>query len=120
MKTMNKPNASQLREKIRNISCEISALSSASPAQSTLFNFGFGALFAYKNALESGYLDQCNGKRMRGHVEKISMRRARQVGLLARDYLSKDRPIPDRCEWLAGFYYNDALIRLDAVQIFRD
>ncbi len=110
---MNKPIASQLAEKIRNISCEISALRPANPAQSTLFNFGFGALYAYKKALESGCLDQCNSKSIRGYVEKISMRRARQVGLLARDYLSKDRSIPNHCEWLAGFYYNDALIRLD-------
>src|ERR1043165_7922319 len=113
MVSKNKPTDRQLAELVRNISCEIAALRPANPAQSTLFNFGFGALFAYKKALQSGCMDECNNKRMRGHVEKISMRRARQVGLLARDYLSKDRAIPDRSEWLAGFYYNDALIRLD-------
>ena len=82
-----------------------------SPSESTLYNFSFGALYAFKMAIDLGYLDQRRKESGRIDTELLSMRRARQVKKLALN-LSEDRNLPS-VDWFAGYYYNDALIRTD-------
>jgi|LNFM01.1.fsa_nt_gb hypothetical protein len=103
-----------MRPKVRNIAAQIAAMKPSIPAESTLYNFAFGSLYAFERAIDLGYLNQWRkkeGEGNRSQMEKISMRRARQVKQQANHLMAGRSVTPG--EWLAGYYYNDALIRTD-------
>lgn len=102
-----------MKAKVRNIAAQIAAMRPKSPSESTLYNFAFGSLYAFERAIDLGYFNQWRkeGEGKRIETEKISMRRARQVKLQANHLKIGDSVTPG--EWLAGYYYNDALIRTD-------
>ena len=84
---------------------------SSNPSEATLCNFAFGALYAFDRAIALGYLDLWHDEHRHAQNEKISKRQAKEVTHLA-DHLSAGRSLPSG-SWLAGYYYNDALIRTD-------
>jgi hypothetical protein len=100
-----------MKARIRILAAEIAAMRSRNPSEATLYNFAFGALYAFERAIALGYLDQWHEEHRRVQAEKISKSRAREVTHLAA-HLSAGRSLPSG-RWLAGYYYNDALIRTD-------
>jgi hypothetical protein len=106
-------NATQIIESVKNIAGDMSGMKPKSPATSTLYNFGFGTVFAFKKAIEAGYLNRAIKTRLRRYDEQLSMQRAREAKTLLREYLSKGLDLPNRGPWQAGYFYNDALIRMD-------
>ena len=100
----------KVKAKISNLAAQISAMKPRSPSEATLYNFAFGALYAFNKAIDLGYLEQWS-KKKRGDTELLSMRRARQVKQLAGS-LSAGLVLTE-LDWQAGYYYNDALLRAD-------
>lgn len=100
-----------MKTKIQNLAAQIAAMKPRSPSEATLYNFAFGALYAFDKAIEFGYLEQWNKENKRRDTEPLSMKRARQVRQLAAN-LSTDRSLPI-VDWFDGYYYNDMLLRTD-------
>ncbi len=73
--------------------------------QETYCNFAFGALHALARSEELGY-------RHHNRQQGKSTRRATAVGKIAAR-MAKRGVTAGRGEWLAGYYYNDALFRMD-------
>jgi len=73
--------------------------------QSCLYNFVLGAIYSLARAEELGYPHQPQEP---GRV----WRRMEEAEMLVARMLVEDRT-PERGEWLAGYYFNDAIIRLD-------
>jgi len=59
-----------------------------------------GAIYALRSALWSGYVGRPSHQTLRGHVDKAAAALARSVRPATKTYL-------------AGYYFNDALLRLD-------
>lgn len=100
-----------MNARIRSLAAEIAAMKPRNPSEATLYNFAFGALYAFQRAIALEYLDQWRQEHGRVQTERISKRRAREVRHLA-NHLSAGRSLPSG-RWLAGYYFNDALIRAD-------
>lgn len=100
-----------MNAKIRDLAAEIESLKPKSPSESTLYNFAFGALYALERAIALEYPGQGHKLGMQRNVERLSMKRAREVKGLAR-CLREGRDMHSK-DWLAGYFYNDALIRTD-------
>lgn len=77
----------------------------ADAQQATIHNFSFGALYALAKAEELGYENQTHGS---GEL----WRRTEDVRTLSTIMLTEDR-LPEQGEWLAEFYFNDAIFRAD-------
>ncbi len=77
----------------------------ADARQATIHNFTFGALYALAKAEELGYENQT-------HESGEVWRRPEEVKALSTRMLTEDR-LPEQGEWLAGFYFNDAIFRAD-------
>lgn len=80
-------------------------VSRSDPRQSSLYNFTLGAIYSLARAEELGYPGQSQES---GRV----WRRMDEAKEMALRMLGEDQP-PERGEWLAGFYFNDAIVRLD-------
>ncbi|MEK6804908.1 MAG: hypothetical protein AABZ34_19940 [Nitrospirota bacterium] len=80
-------------------------VSPSDPRQSSLYNFALGAIYSLARAEELGYprLSQEPGR---------VWRRMEEAKELVLRMLVEDRP-PEQGEWLAGYYFNDAIVRLD-------
>jgi hypothetical protein len=100
-----------MKAKIENLAAQIAAMKPRSPSEATLYNFVFGALYAFTKAIDLGYLERWNKEKKRRDTELLSMRRARQVKQLAAS-LSAGQSLTE-LDWHAGYYYNDALLRAD-------
>ena len=48
----------KVKAKISNLAAQISAMKPRSPSEATLYNFAFGALYAFNKAIDLGYLEQ--------------------------------------------------------------
>jgi len=75
------------------------------PNQTTIYNFAFGAVYALERAQQLDYQGQ-------SQEEGKGRRRTQEVKVLLADFL-KGRSLPSDGEWLAGYFYNDALFRAD-------
>ncbi|HXF04739.1 MAG TPA: hypothetical protein VNM72_04910 [Blastocatellia bacterium] len=80
-------------------------VSRSDPRQSSLYNFALGAVYSLARAEQLGYPWQSQepGREWRRMEEA--------KGLVLR-MLVEDQP-PEQGEWLAAFYFNDAIVRLD-------
>ena len=75
------------------------------PEHATLYNFVVGAIYSLARADQLGYFHQ-------SREPGIGWQRAEESKTLMTRMLVEDRP-PERGEWLAGFYFNDAIFRMD-------
>ena len=80
-------------------------VSRSDPRHSSLYNFALGAIYSLARAEQLGYPRQSQKP---GRV----WRRMEEAKEMALRMLGEDRP-PEQGEWLAGFYFNDAIFRLD-------
>lgn len=80
-------------------------VSRSDPRQSSLYNLALGAIYSLARAEQLGYPRQSPEP---GRV----WRRLDEVREMILRMLVEDRP-PQQGEWLAGFYFNDAILRLD-------
>jgi hypothetical protein len=100
----------QLTEQLRRVQPKI-------PAESTLYNFAFGALYAFGRAVALDYLVQYPQDTSLAITKAVSMERAKEVSQLAanlaKETVPLEKALPASGNWLAGYYYNDALLRID-------
>jgi hypothetical protein len=96
-------------EQIQQLASQLQALTSITKPQSTLYNFAFGALHAFARAIELRFVEQY---RQDATDNEVSLRRATEVKQLA-TILSETGTLPSDGPWLAGHYYNSALLRVD-------
>ncbi|MGE3151997.1 MAG: hypothetical protein AB7G48_11535 [Nitrospiraceae bacterium] len=80
-------------------------VSRSDPRHSSLYNFALGAIYSLARAEQLGYPRQSQEP---GRV----WRRMEEAKEMVLGMLVEDRP-PQQGEWLAGFYFNDAILRLD-------
>ncbi len=80
-------------------------LDPSDPQQATLYNFTIGAIYSLARAEQLGYPRQSQQPGRGG-------RRTEEVKTFITRMLVEDRP-PEHGEWLAGFYFNDAIFRAD-------
>lgn len=73
--------------------------------QSSLYNFALGAIYSLARAEQLGYPGESQES---GRV----WRRLEEAKEMVLRMLVDDR-LPQQGEWLAGFYFNDAILRLD-------
>ncbi len=73
--------------------------------QSSLYNFALGAIYSLARAEQLGYPGQSQES---GRV----WRRLDEAKEMVLRMLGDNRP-PEQGEWLAGYYFNDAILRLD-------
>lgn len=87
------------------------------PAECTLCNFAFGALYAFSKAVSLEYLAQYDEEISPSPSIPVSRQRATEVSQLAANLAKENVPLgmalPTSGKWLAGYYYNDALLRID-------
>jgi hypothetical protein len=100
----------QLAEQLRRVQPEIAA-------ECTLYNFAFGVLYAFGRAVSLEYLTQYGEELSHSPSIPVSKQRATEVSQLAANLASENVPLgnalPASGKWLAGYYYNDALLRVD-------
>jgi hypothetical protein len=96
-------------ETIKRLALKLQALSSDTKPQSTLYNFAFGALYAFARAVELEFVDQFEREK---NDDDVSKKRAAEVKLRA-TVLAEKGTLPIDGPWLAGHYYNSALLRVD-------
>lgn len=80
-------------------------VSRSDPWQSSLYNFALGAIYSLARAEQLGYPRQSQ------EPGRVWQRMDEAMETVLR-MLGEDRP-PQQGEWLAGFYFNDAILRLD-------
>ena len=85
------------------IASRLNTLTALSDQQSTPLNFGFGAIFALQKAEMLGYKSGSEPGRGR--------RIWKQAKQLCRD-MAVEAPLPSDGEWLAGYFFNDGIIRI--------
>lgn len=80
-------------------------------------NFAFGALYAFGRAVSLEYLAQYRQETSPASRDPVSKQRAVEVSQLAASLAKENVPLgkalPVSGKWLAGYYYNDALLRID-------
>ncbi len=80
-------------------------ISRSDPRQSSLYNFALGAIYSLARAEQLGYPGESQESgRVWRRMDKAMETVLRMLG--------EDRP-PEQGEWLTGFYFNDAIFRLD-------
>ena len=94
-----------MRDELKRLAARINSVRPKDPQQATIYNFVFGALYALARAEELGFPTH-------GYGPGIGMQRSREVALRAIALKNLGR-VPRTGHWLAGFYFNDALIRAD-------
>ena len=94
-----------MRDDLKRLASRIGSVTPKDPEQATLYNFGFGAIYALARAEELGYTSHAR-------APGIGMQRSREVKRCATAMMGRDQ-LPRKGKWLAGFYFNDALIRAD-------
>jgi len=94
-----------MREDLKNLAALMESVTPNNPQQSTIYNFAFGAIYAMARAEELGYT---------GHTRApgVGMQRSREVKRRTAAMRNREQ-LPRSGEWLAGFYFNDALVRAD-------
>jgi hypothetical protein len=106
-------------QKIRELAQQLQLVHPRIPSESTLYNFAFGALYAFGRAIALDYLPQYRQETSLTQKKaiQVSMERAKEVSKLAANLVNETVPLekafPTSGNWLAGFYYNDALVRVD-------
>lgn len=85
------------------IASRLARLKTSSGAETTPLTFAVGAVFAFLKAEELNFRFGNEPGRALGIWPEAS-----QVC----DSIAKGNPLPTRGDWLAGYYYNDCLIRL--------
>ncbi|NGZ04283.1 MAG: hypothetical protein CV090_14680 [Nitrospira sp. WS238] len=80
-------------------------VSRSDPRQSSLYNFALGAVYSLARAEQLGYPRQSQ------EPGRVWRRIEETKGLVLR--MLVDGQPPEQGEWLAGFYFNDAIVRLD-------
>lgn len=80
-------------------------VSGSDPLQSSLYNFALGAIYSLARAEQLGYPRQSQ------EPDWVWRRMEEAKGLVLR--MLVDGQPPEQGEWLAGFYFNDAIVRLD-------
>src|SRR5690348_1933311 len=92
-------------ERLKYIAGRLAHLSPRSGQQSTPLNFAVGALWALAEAHKLGYpslrVTQSRGMRMWGKAKGICLA------------MNRGGDLPTHGEWLAGYYFNDGIIRID-------
>ncbi|OGW65609.1 MAG: hypothetical protein A3H49_03215 [Nitrospirae bacterium RIFCSPLOWO2_02_FULL_62_14] len=94
-----------MNKQIVEMASQLSQMTPKGVEQETFYNFAFGALHALARAEELGYRNQNKA------LGKSARRSAVVKKLAAR--IAKRGITISRGEWLAGYYYNDALLRMD-------
>lgn len=98
---------------IKDLGERVSRIDPRNPAERTLYNFAFGALYALGRAVKLRYVEQTHRESASPANElRVSKQRAEEVQKLARILADQDE-LPTQGDWLAGYYYNDALLRVD-------
>ncbi|MEO5954573.1 MAG: hypothetical protein ABIR36_02625 [Nitrospiraceae bacterium] len=85
------------------IASRLQTLIPGSPQQTTPFNFAVGAVYALRRAEELCYVskqDLGRGGRMSADARQICQTLATAAAL------------PERGEWLAGYFFNDGIVRI--------
>jgi hypothetical protein len=96
-------------ETIKQLASRLQALTPGPKPQSTLYNFAFGALYAFARSIELKFVDQYQREK---NNNNLSLNRALEVKRLAK-VLAEIGRLPTDGPWLAGHYYNSALLRVD-------
>jgi len=94
-----------MRNELRNLAAQIACLVPINPEQNTIYNFAFGSVYALGRAEELGYP-------IHSRRSGISQQRSDEVKIRAIAMKNRNH-IPRKGEWLAGFYFNDSLMRAD-------
>lgn len=96
-------------ETIKQIAGRLEGLTITSKPEATLYNFAFGALCPFARAVELGFVKQHEQEK---NNNDLSLDRAREVKRRAK-VLAESGTLPPAGPWLAGHYYNSALLRVD-------
>lgn len=99
--------ANPMNDRIKRALSQIKDLqvSRSDPRHSSLYNFVLGAMYSLARAEQLGYAQPSQEP---GKV----WRRMEEAKAVAVRMLVEDRP-PEQGEWLAGFYFIDAIVRLE-------
>lgn len=92
-----------MKERVSAIASRLHNLIPSSHQQTTPFNFTVGAIYALRRAEELSYVskqDAGRGLRMWGEAKQICQT------------LAKAGTLPEMGEWLAGYFFNDGIIRI--------
>ena len=92
-------------DRLKELAGRFTAMHPSNDGERTAYNFAFGALYALARAKELGFPDT---KPEVGTSEK----RSREINAIAAR-MKKDGTFVTEGKWLAGYYYNDALLRCD-------
>ena len=94
---------SKVQMTLSNLASRLQALNPSSSQQTTPMNFAVGALYALRRAHELGYVsknDLGRGFRMWSEAKQICQA-LESIGTL-----------PETGAWLAGYFFNDGIIRI--------
>ncbi len=107
----------EIEKEIKQLAEQLRGVQPENAASCTLYNFAFGALYAFGRAVSLGYLAQYNEELSPSPSIPVSRQRAKEVAQLAAELTKENVPLgkalPISGDWLAGYYYNDALLRID-------
>lgn len=107
----------ETKKEIKQLAEQLRDVQPKNAASYTLCNFAFGALYAFGRAVSLEYLVQYDEEVSPSPSISVSRQRATEVSHLAADLAKEDVPLgkalPTSGRWLAGYYYNDALLRID-------
>jgi len=93
------------KERLRSIAVRLGRLKPTSSQESTPLNFSVGALFALIQAEQLKYLSQ-------RHFSGRGLRMWEKAkGLCSK--IERGEQLLERGDWLAGFFFNDAIVRID-------
>ena len=106
-----------IQKQIRQLAEQFRHVQPESPAESTLYNFAFGALYAFGRAVALDYCIHYRQGTSLAKTKTVSMKRADEAAKLAANLAKETMPLqkalPASGQWLAGYYYNDALLGID-------
>lgn len=106
-----------IQKQIRQLAEQFRHVQPESPAESTLYNFAFGALYAFGRAVALDYCIHYRQGTSLAKTKTVSKERAAEAATLAANLANETVPLekalPASGKWLAGYYYNDALLRID-------
>jgi len=97
-------NRTQIEERCRELASRVACLIRRVPQLSDALDFAIGAIYALLKAIKFGYVD-----RTKALSPKYWTSLAARAGNMGRGGL------PGRDHWVAGFYFNSALMRISAV-----
>ena len=92
-----------MNQRLSAIASRLHNLSLSSPQQTTPFNFAVGAMYSLRRAEELCHVSKLDpGRGLRMAVE------AKQICQI----LATASTLPERGEWLAGYFFNDGIVRI--------